>query len=102
MAPAAKATIMVQKTTPRLNQNKILVTITPRATKPPIARILRRKEKSFLVVKAVKVRPPNNSAVIIPAVGITSGELKFAAIYSKGKKMTASATTYRPSPRYCS
>src|SRR5262249_1284808 len=58
-------------------------------------------EKSWREVKAMKVSPPNSRPVTIPAVGMTLGELKYAAMYSNGKKITASATTYSARPAYC-
>jgi hypothetical protein len=53
--------------------------MTPKATNPPSVRTPDRKEKSFLVVNATIVKPPNRSNVRIPAVGITFGELIDAA-----------------------
>ena len=68
--------IMIEeKNRPRLKPKSMLQSMIPSAMNEPIARMPLRNEKSALVVKAVKVSPPNNKRVITPAVGITSGEL---------------------------
>src|SRR5688572_6844987 len=72
----------------------------PSATQPPTFRIPPRNEKSLRVVNAVTVRPRNNRPVITAAIGIVSGDENETAMTKSGTKMMASATIYRPRPRY--
>ena len=67
----------------------------------PMERMPRRNEKSFFVVNTTRVNPPKSNRVKIPAVGSTSGELKWVAISRIGAKITDSAITYRLRPAYC-
>ena len=48
-----------------------LITIKPIAIKKLIARIGRRNEKSFFVIKTVAVRPAKRRQVIMPACSMT-------------------------------
>ena len=101
MYPPDRPTIATEKNKPRDTPNKMAATMVPIATKPAIMRALPKKEKSIRDVKATAVNPANKVRVRIPAVGITIGPAKFAATKSNGRKMIASATTYKDRPAYC-
>ena len=87
---AARRTIAPEKKRPRLKPMKKESTMVTTATRKPTLMIPPRKEKSFLVEKAIKVNPANMAAVIIPACPIRSGALRnrgLAATRRMGRKI---------------
>ena len=67
MEPAERTIMMTEKASPRLNPKSMPAAIAARATRKPIFKIPPRKEKSFLVVKATKVRARKRARVANPA-----------------------------------
>ena len=65
--PDAKTIIPIENHKPKSKSNNIPATIAPIATKNPIAKMLRRNEKSALVLKTTNVNPKNKLPVIIAA-----------------------------------
>ena len=86
---------------PRVKPVKMATTIRPMAAKPPNIKAERMNEKSLRVISTTAVITPNSTSVAKPAVGMIMGSPISLAMKSKGVKMMASATTYRPKPMYC-
>src|SRR5947199_8946925 len=102
MVDPANATMMKAKTLPSENPNIALATINPSAAKPPIASIGPSHEKSLLVIKIVNVRPRNSPIDTMPALRMTVGSPDaYAAIYSSGTNINASAKKKTPRQKYC-
>jgi len=65
--PDAKTIIPTENHKPKSKLNNIPATIAPNATKNPMAKMLRKKEKSAFVLNTTKVNPKNKLPVIITA-----------------------------------
>ena len=90
MEPPAKRTMAPENQMPKSKPIKMEATMRPMATKPPIFNMPPRKEKSFFVVKATKVRPAKSPRVITPAWPMIFPAY-LEAMRRRGRKMIASA-----------
>ena len=77
---SASSTMAPMKKVPRLKLKSSDTTMMPIATNPPIISAPRMNEKSLRVTKPTTVSPPKVMAVRRPAVGITFGPAKWAAM----------------------
>jgi hypothetical protein len=77
---------------PSWNLNSTAATIVTSAIQPTQRSTPPRKVKSSLSVNAMAVRPPKPSSVITAALWIAPGAC-WSAMYSSGRKISASAAT---------
>ena len=95
----ANSTIAPENQMPSLKPNTTPAKMMPIATRPAIFKKPPRKEKSYLLVKAVKVRPATRARVAIDAAWMEPGATMLA-MASIGAKISDSANTKPPSARY--
>lgn len=62
-----------EKNVPKWKPNNTAAMIKPMATKKPTVMAVRKKEKSFLVIKATADSPTDNAKVIVAAGAKTPG-----------------------------